>query len=83
MFVPIEHKDFTKYKQYKLKDLNNNSFKTCWLNGDLKVGTKITLKNEEDWYQVIEKYDIEVVKDVLDMNRNPKWYSVQENNILY
>lgn len=83
MFAPINRKDFTKYKQYKIKDLEDNSFKICWLDGDLKIGAKITLKNEEGWYQVVEKYDVEIVKDILDMNRNPKWYSVQESFIIY
>ena len=65
-----------KLKQYKLKNLDSNSYKICWLNGDLNVGAKLTLKDEVEKFEVIEKYDTEISKELLDMNRNPKWYSI-------
>ena len=65
-----------KLKQYKLKNLNSNSYKICWLDGDLNVGAKLTLKDEVEKFEVIEKYDTEISKELLDMNRNPKWYSI-------
>ena len=65
-----------KLKQYKLKNLNSNSYKICWLDGDLNVGVKLTLKDEVEKFEVIEKYDTEISKELLDMNRNPKWYSI-------
>ena len=65
-----------KLRQYKLKSLDKGSFKVCWLDGDLKVGTKLTLKGDDTKYEVIESYDTEVSKEFLDMNRNPEWYSI-------
>ena len=65
-----------KLKQYKLKNLNSNAYKICWLDGDLKIGAKLTLKDEIEKFEVIEKYDTEISKELLDMNRNPKWYSI-------
>ena len=65
-----------KLKQYKLKNLDSNSYKICWLDGDLNVGAKLTLKDEIEKFEVIEKYDTEISKELLDMNRNPKWYSI-------
>lgn len=65
-----------KLKQYKLKNLDSSSYKICWLDGDLNVGAKLTLKDEIEKFEVIEKYDTEISKELLDMNRNPKWYSI-------
>ena len=65
-----------KLKQYKLKNLDSDSYKICWLDGDLKIGTKLTLKDEIGKFEVIEKYNTEILKDLLDLNRNPVWYSV-------
>ena len=65
-----------KLKQYKLKNLDSSSYKICWLDGDLNVGAKLTLKDEVEKFEVIEKYDTEISKELLDMNRNPKWYSI-------
>lgn len=65
-----------KFKQYKLKNLDSSSYKICWLDGDLNVGAKLTLKDEVEKFEVIEKYDTEISKELLDMNRNPKWYSI-------
>lgn len=65
-----------KLRQYKLKSLETGSLKVCWLDGDLKVGTRLTLKDEPGKYEVIERYDTEISKDLLDLNRNPVWYSI-------
>lgn len=65
-----------RLKQYKLKSLDSGAFKICWLDGDLKVGTKLTFRGEENKFEVIEKYDTEVSPEFLDLNRNPEWYSI-------
>ena len=65
-----------KLKQYKLQSLDTGSFKVCWLDGDLKVGTRLPLKGEDTKYKVVEAYNTEISKEFLDLNRNPEWYSI-------
>ena len=58
-------------RQYKLKSLDKGSFKVCWLDGDLKIGTKLTLKGDDTKYCFIVSYDTEMSNEFLDMNRSP------------
>ena len=61
--------------QYKLKEVDSDTYKVCWLDKSVEPGVKITLKGGDKWYEVIEKYN-EVDSEILSMNRNIKWYSL-------
>ena len=63
--------------QYKLKEMNSDTYKVCWLDKSVNPGAKVTLKGDDKWYQVIEKYNT-IDSEVLDMNRNIKWYSLEK-----
>ena len=66
-----------KLKQYQLFNIDKGSYSYCWLDGDLKVGNIITLKDAPgDKYKVMQKYDKELSLEDLGLNRNPEWYSV-------
>lgn len=65
------------YTQYKIKSLNDKSYRVCWLDKDIKEGSKITLKGEEGWFRVIERYG-KADSDTLSLNRNPNWYSLEK-----
>lgn len=64
--------------QYKLKEENSETYKICWLDKSVRIGSRITLKGENTWYKVIERYN-EINSQILDMNRNIKWYSLEKN----
>lgn len=61
--------------QYKLKEVDSDTYKVCWLDKSVKPGVKITLKGGDKWYEVIERYNA-VDSEILSMNRNIKWYSL-------
>ena len=65
------------YTQCKLKEVNSETYKVCWLDKAVEVGSKITLKGESRWFKVIEKYG-KVDSSLFDLNRNPEWYSVSK-----
>lgn len=65
------------FTQYKLKEVNSETYKICWLDKPVEVGSKITLKGESKWFKVMEKYN-KVDSSVLDLNRNPEWYSISK-----
>ena len=63
------------FTQYKLKQVDSETYKVCWLDKKVNTGAIITLKDDDRRYKVIERYgDIE--SDKLDLNRKPVWYSI-------
>lgn len=82
IFIP--EKNNKKVIQYKLKEINSDTYSICWLDKDIKVGSKVSLKGEEGWFKVVEKYNT-IDSSSLDLNRNPNWYSLEkgEENIIY
>lgn len=62
-----------------MKEVDSNTYKVCWLDKSINVGDKVTLKGEDRWYQIIEKYGT-IDSEILDMNRNVKWYSLEREN---
>lgn len=68
--------------QYKLKEINSETYKICWLDKPVEVGSKITLKGESRWFKVVEKYG-KADSSCLDLNRNPNWFSVSKYINLY
>lgn len=65
-----------KLRQYKLEEVDSKAIKICWLDGNLRPGAKVTLRDIPGRYKVVERYDTEMSSEELDLNRNPVWYSV-------
>ena len=62
--------------QYKLKKVNSEVYKICWVDKSVEIGSKITLKGENRWFIVLEKYgkiDYSVLTD-----KSIPWYSVKK-----
>lgn len=60
--------------QYKLKRIDSETYKICWLDRRVPTGAVISLKDIDCKYRVVERYgDIEASK--LDLDRKPVWYS--------
>lgn len=72
--------------QYLLQKEGTDSYMICWLDdNNLKPGNRVKLRDIKDdyWYVVKEKY-MTMRADIVALNRNPDWFSVdREENIIY
>jgi len=65
--------------QYKIRKEGTDTYRTCWLDrNELKPGMRVRFRGEDDWYVIIEKYST-MRAEILDMNRNPDWFSVEKS----
>lgn len=79
-FIKINLPNNRLETQYKIKKETSDTYKVCWLDrNDLKSGMRVKLKGEDDWYVIIEKYNT-MKAEILDMNRNPDWFSVEKSD---
>jgi len=78
-FVKIDYPNNKLETQYKIKKETSDAFRICWLDkNNLKPGMRVKLKGEDDWYVILERYNT-MKAEILDMNRNPNWFSVEES----
>lgn len=54
--------------QYKLENLDNRGYIICWLDRELKIETKVALKEKDGWFRVVERYG-ETDSESLELNR--------------
>lgn len=59
--------------QYKLKNVQTGAFCICWLDKDLKVGNRVTLRDKKGTFEITEKYGT-ANKSSLDLNETSSWY---------
>ena len=64
--------------QYRLKKVNSETYKICWLDKSVEVGSKITLKGENCWFKVIEKYG-KIDYSILELNKSIPWYALSKH----
>lgn len=64
------------YKQYKLE--HDGIHKICWLDRtDLKVGCRVRFKKEEEWWTIIEVYDMVKKPENFDLYNQARDYLVR------
>ena len=69
---------YMEYMQYKIQDINSGAIRVCWLDKKINVGSKITLKDEEGQFIVLEKYGT-IDSSILALNRNPNWKTIPKS----
>ena len=67
------------YTQYMVEKVGRpGTYQVCWLDKDLKIGSKVTFRGDDDtWYRVREKYGSKDSSE-LELNRNVIWYSISK-----
>ena len=67
------------YTQYKVEKIDSPGiYQVCWLDKDLKIGSKVTFRGDDTWYRIREKYG-NIDSSELELNRNVTWYSISKS----
>ena len=67
------------YTQYKVEKIDNpRTYQVCWLDKDVKIGSKVTFRGDNIWYRIREKYG-SIDSSELELNRNVTWYSIAKS----
>ncbi len=67
------------YTQYMVEKVGRpGTYQVCWLDKDLKIGSKVTFRGDDTWYRVREKYGSKDSSE-LELNRNVIWYSISKS----